>query len=143
MLRRRYLGWTPIFQYLNESPARSLVLRAEATLGRHSGPDRTRQPNTVAFAQRLVTCTDRALTGGGIVLRVGAYGMALASGMPARSLMALPWLLWEQVLFLASGRVWLFVLVPRQSAQSRRAVSFANGSAIPAAYWSLSRRWIV
>jgi uncharacterized membrane protein len=105
--------------------------------------DRTRQAGTVAFAQRLVTYTDWALTGGGIVLMmVGGYGMVLKAGMPVMSLMALPWLLWGQVLFLASGLVWLFVLVPIQSAQSRMAVAFADGGAIPVAYWSLSRRWI-
>jgi uncharacterized membrane protein len=105
--------------------------------------DRTGQASTVAFAQRLVTYTDWALTGGGIVLMiVGGYGMVLESGMPVTSLMALPWLLWGQVLFLASGLVWLFILVPIQSAQSRMAVAFADGSAIPAAYWHLSRRWI-
>jgi uncharacterized membrane protein len=102
--------------------------------------DRTRQASTVAFAQRLVTYTDWALTGGGIVLMmVGGYGMVLESGM---SLIALPWLLWGQVLFVVSGLVWLFILVPIQSAQSRMAVAFADGSTIPAAYWSLSRRWI-
>lgn len=102
--------------------------------------DRTRQGSTVAFAQRLVTYTDWSLTGGGIVLMiVGGYGMVWVTGM---SLTTMPWLLWGQVLFVVSGMIWLFVLVPIQSAQSRLAASFANGGVIPEAYWRLSRHWI-
>ena len=103
--------------------------------------DRTRQASTVAFPQRLVIYTDWSLTGGGIVLMiVSGYGMVVVSGM---SLTAMPWLLWGQVLFVVSGAIWLFMLVPMQSAQSRMTASFTEGGAIPEAYWRLSRHWIV
>ena len=59
------------------------------------------------------------------------------------SLTARPWLLWGQILFVVSGAIWLFMLVPIQTAQSRMTASFAESGAIPEAYRRLSRHWIV
>jgi uncharacterized membrane protein len=102
--------------------------------------DRTRCPVTVARAQRMVTYTDWALTGGGIVLLSAAgYAMALGSGM---ALFDAGWLLWGQILFAASGCIWLFVLVPIQMAQSRLSATFTAGSEVPQRYWALSRLWL-
>lgn len=102
--------------------------------------DRTRSPLVLRFAQRLVTYTDWAFTGGGIVLIVaGGYAMAWSTGM---SLTA-TWLLWGQLLFVASGVVWLFVLVPIQIRQARIAGQFVHDSPIPDIYWHLGRRWLV
>ena len=41
------------------------------------------------------------------------------------------------------GAIWLFMLVPIQSAQSRMTASFAEDGAILQAYWRLSRHWII
>ncbi|MGA8688715.1 MAG: DUF2269 family protein [Methyloceanibacter sp.] len=44
--------------------------------------DQTREPPTIAYAQRLVTITDWVFTLGGIVLiLIGAYGMVAAGGL--------------------------------------------------------------
>ena len=59
------------------------------------------------------------------------------------SLTARSWLLWGQVLFVVSGAIWLFMLVPIQSAQSRMTALLAESDAIPEAYSRLSRHWIV
>ena len=59
------------------------------------------------------------------------------------SLTARSWLLWGQVLFVVSGAIWLFMLVPIQSAQSRMTALLAEGGAIPEAFWRPSRHWIV
>lgn len=59
------------------------------------------------------------------------------------SLTARPWLLWGQILFVVSGAIWLFMLVPIQSAQSRMTALLAESGAIPEAYRRLSRHWIV
>jgi uncharacterized membrane protein len=103
--------------------------------------DRTRALPTIAYAQRLVTSTDWVFTGGGaLLIVVGGYGMAYTSGMP----LTLPWLAWGQSLFVVSGAVWLLVLVPIQSAQSRICVTIggAREQELPAAYWRLGRLWI-
>ncbi len=103
--------------------------------------DRTRQPVIVAHAQRLVTVTDWGLTGIGIVLlMVGGYGMAWSARL---SLTAWPWLLWSQLLFLASGLVWLCILVPLQGRQTALAARFRSGGEVPPLYWALSRRWLL
>ena len=103
--------------------------------------ERTREPATIAFAQRLVTGTDWVFTGGGIVLMiVGGYGMLLVAELPW---FGLGWLLWSQLLFVLSGLIWLAVLLPIQVRQARMTRAFANGGEIPASYWRLARLWIL
>lgn len=103
--------------------------------------DRTGDARTVAFAQHLVTLTDWVFTLGGVVLiLIGAYGMVWTGGLnPLGPL----WLIAGQSLFIASGIIWLVILIPTQIKQARAAHAFANGGAIPESYWQLSRRWIV
>ena len=103
--------------------------------------DQTREPSTIAFAQRLVTITDWVFTLGGIILiLIGAYGMVATGGLdPLRT----TWLLWGQGLFIVSGVIWALILVPTQISQARMARDFARGGAIPARYWHLGRRWMI
>jgi uncharacterized membrane protein len=102
--------------------------------------DRTKEPGVVAYAQRLVTLTDWIFTAGGVVLiLIGAYGMAFTAGLDLRQ----TWLLWGQGLFIASGVIWVLILIPTQIVQAKQAHSFAAGGAIPESYWRHSRRWYV
>lgn len=103
--------------------------------------DRTGEAGTIAFAQRMVNGTDWACTGSGIALiMIGGYGMAASAGM---DLAATRWLLWGQILFVVSGLVWLFVLVPIQGRQARLSARFTPGTPVPAEYRMLARRWLV
>lgn len=103
--------------------------------------DRTGDPRTVAYAQRLVTLTDWLFTAGGVALiLIGAYGMAAVAHLDLRGT---TWLVWGQTLFVASGLIWVFVLIPTQIAQARQARAFANGGAIPESYWRHGRRWLI
>lgn len=103
--------------------------------------DRTGDALTIAFAQRMVTITDFSLTLAGIVLTVaGGYWAALAVGL---DVFGAPWLVWAQALFVASGLVWLGVLVPIQIWQGRTASAFVAGQPIPEAYRAAARRWLV
>lgn len=103
--------------------------------------DRTRNPVIIGFAQRMVTITDFAFTVGGIVfLCVGGFGATWIAGIAP---FAGGWLVETELLFVASGAVWLFVLVPIQIRQARDARLFAGGSAIPASYWRASRAWLI
>ena len=103
--------------------------------------DRGGEPATIAFAQRLVTGTDWAFTGGGAALVIlGGYGMALGAGIP---LAGLGWMLWSQVAFVVSGALWAFVVVPIQLAQSRLTRASAHAAAMPPGYRVLARRWIL
>jgi len=81
--------------------------------------DRTGDPRTIAYAQRLVTLTDWIFTLGGVILILfGAYGMVLTAGLnPLGPL----WLIAGQSLFIASGIIWAVILIPVQIKQARQA----------------------
>jgi uncharacterized membrane protein len=103
--------------------------------------DRTKNPPVVAYGQRLVTVTDIAFTAtGAILIIVSGQVMAREFG----GVFSGPsWLLWGWSLFVASGAIWLLVLVPIQVMQERLARTFRDGAAIPDRYWKLSRLWAV
>jgi uncharacterized membrane protein len=103
--------------------------------------DRTGDPRTIAYAQRLVTLTDWIFTAGGVALiLVGAYGMAAVAGLDLRGT---TWLFWGQTLFAASGLIWIAILIPTQIVQARQARAFANGGTIQDSYWRHGRRWAI
>lgn len=102
--------------------------------------DRSRDARLIAHAQYLVTWADWFFTLGGIVLTiVGGYGAAIVAGY---ALFAQPWLVWGQLLFLASGLIWAGILLPAQVRQARMARTFADGGQIPAAYWRDAKLWL-
>jgi uncharacterized membrane protein len=78
--------------------------------------DQTRQPRTIAYAQRLVTVTDWIFTLSGVVLiLVGGYGMVASAGLYP---LGQTWLVWGQGLFIASAIIWVLFLIPTQIAQA-------------------------
>jgi uncharacterized membrane protein len=88
-----------------------------------------------------VTLTDWTFTAGGVaLLLIGAYGMVWAGGLDP---LGQAWLIWGQGLFIASGVIWLAILVPIQAVQAREARTFANGGPIPESYWRLGQRWAI
>ena len=101
--------------------------------------NRTGNPRIIAFAQRQVTLTDFLFTLPGAVLIV-ASGDFIAYVLMSDS-WNIRWLTWGRLLFIASGLIWLFVLVPVQVKQARLARTFAADTEIPAAYWQLNRYW--
>ena len=101
--------------------------------------DRDGRPQVLAFAQKLVTYTDWSMTFWGVVLIMGSgYYMALVGGFALLE----GWLLWSQALFVASGLIWLLLIVPIQIRQARLARAFGDDD-VGDAYRALSRRWIV
>ncbi len=107
--------------------------------------DRTRDPAIVAFAQRQVTVTDFLFTaGGGAILLTAAFGMVAQladGGSPLQVIYATTWLNWGYWLFIASGVIWVVVLIPVQIVQAKMARAFADGGDIPDAYWRLGLVW--
>ena len=101
--------------------------------------DRTRDPRIIAFAQRQVTLTDFVFTGGGVLLVITTgFGNAAIHHMDYWHIRWLAWGLW---LFIASGIIWVAILIPVQIKQARLARAFAQGGEIPEAYWRLARTW--
>ncbi len=103
--------------------------------------DRTKNPSVVAYAQRVVTVTDIAFTAtGAILIIVAGQVMAREFG----GVFSGPsWLLWGWSLFIASGVIWIAILIPIQVMQERTARGFRNAATIPDRYWRLSRLWAV
>jgi uncharacterized membrane protein len=103
--------------------------------------DLTKSPPVVAYAQRLVMVTDIAFTATGAALIIVA-GQVMArefGGVFGGPL----WLTLGWSLFIASGVIWLAILIPIEVMQGRLARTFRNAPTIPDRYWRLSRLWAV
>jgi uncharacterized membrane protein len=101
--------------------------------------DKTKDPSVISFAQRQVTLTDFVFTVPGVLMAVIA-GDSMSYGFMANS-WDIQWITWGRCLFIASGIIWVAILIPTQIKQSRMARNFAHGKAIPDEYWKLSKRW--
>ena len=95
----------------------------------------------VAFAQRQVTLTDFVFTFGGALLLVGA-GLANAL-LFNLDLLRTRWLAWGLWLFVATGVIWMLVLIPIQIKQAKLAREFVATGTIPPEYWRLTRIWAI
>ncbi len=102
--------------------------------------DRTRSPAIVAYAQRLITITDFIFTFVGALL-ILATGIMMASEFGKIS--DILWLSWGRWLFIASGLIWIIILIPIQIKQARLAKDFSTKEEIPDNYWSLSKYWAI
>jgi len=103
--------------------------------------DKTRDPKTVAFGQRLVTITDFVFTGtGAAAILLSGLLMAMNFG---DAFWNIKWVLWGLILFGISGIIWIAILIPIQMKQARLAKEFENSGNIPDQYWKLGRIWMV
>lgn len=107
--------------------------------------DRTRDYRVIAFAQRQVSLTDKVFTFGGVViLSAAGFGMVFHMNENVmKEVYAERWLWWGYTLFIASGVIWFFVLIPTQIIQSRMAKKFVVTGIIPERYWLWGKIWIV
>ena len=102
--------------------------------------DRTKSPSIVAYAQGLVTITDFAFTTSGVLLiLITGEMMASSYGEISNFL----WLSWGFGLFIASGLIWVLILIPVQIKQAKLAKHFSTKDVIPEKYWTLSKYWAV
>ncbi len=102
--------------------------------------DKTRSPAIVAYAQHLVTITDLSFTAVGVMLiLVSGHLMAPNFG----GIDAVYWLTFGWWLFIASGIIWVLILIPLQVKQAKLAKVFATKEEIPKLYWTLSKYWAI
>jgi len=102
--------------------------------------DKTKSPAIVAYAQRLVTLTDFAFTAVGVLLiLVSGHLMAPNFG----GIDAVYWLTFGWWLFIASGVIWVLILIPLQVKQAKLAKDFVTKEEIPKLYWTLSKYWAI
>lgn len=102
--------------------------------------DRSGELAVIRFAVKATNWADVVFTLGGIVLLAAAgHMMAPAFGGVAGSF----WLKTAYALFVATGVLWLTVLIPVQWKQARLLNALPAGAAVPAAYRGLARVWAV
>ncbi len=103
--------------------------------------NKTRSPAIVAFAQRQVTLTDFVFTlpGALLLIMTGDY----ITYFLMQSSWDITWVVWGRMLFIVSGLIWLFILVPTQIKQAKLAKAFSSKDTIPEEYWQLNKRWFV
>lgn len=102
--------------------------------------DKTGNLEVIAFAQRQVTLTDWVFTLGGVLI-VGFCGFGMAAHMGAGAMQE-TWIQWGYGLFLASGVIWVVILLPVQIVQARMARQFEATNEIPDIYWKLGKAWV-
>jgi uncharacterized membrane protein len=102
--------------------------------------DQTNSPPVVAYAQRLVTITDFSFTAFGVIL-ILVSGIIMATDIGSMS--DVFWLFWGWWVSIASGIIWVFILIPIQVKQSMLAKEFTSQNEIPEKYWRLSKYWAV
>ncbi|MEO0870783.1 MAG: DUF2269 family protein [Pseudomonadota bacterium] len=134
------MGWVYTFKFLHYLGIILLAGNITVTAVWKVFADRNGNWRIVQFGQRLVTGTDFGLTIPGIILTmIGGYGSLYVMGY---SLLEPAWLLWSQIMFVAAGVIWLFILVPIQIRQARLANSWTGQEGVTEEYRKLSRRWI-
>ena len=103
--------------------------------------DKTKDPRVIKFAQRQVTLTDFVFTAPGAFLAVVA-GDSMSYVFMSNT-WDIEWLTWGRCLFIASGVIWITILIPTQIKQARMVRNFSDAKSIPEEYWKLSKRWNV
>ena len=72
-----------------------------------------------------MTLTDWIFTAGGVALiLIGAYGMAAVGHLDLRGT---TWLVWGQAMFVASGVIWIIILIPTQNSTSAAGARIRQG----------------
>lgn len=92
----------------------------------------------IAFSQRLVTYTDICFTFVGVVL-IATTGVFLANNYGAY--WHVHWIFWGLTLFIASGVIWIGLLIPLQIKLHRIANTFSKSEVIPKQYWIYESAW--
>ncbi|MEM1194750.1 MAG: DUF2269 family protein [Pseudomonadota bacterium] len=134
------MGWLYTFKFLHYLGIILLAGNITVTAVWKVFADRNGDWRIIQFGQRLVTGTDFGLTIPGIVLTmIGGYGSLWVLGY---SLFEPAWLLWSQIMFVAAGAIWLFILVPIQIRQARLANAWNEQNDVSDEYRRLSRLWI-
>lgn len=102
--------------------------------------DISRDWKIIAFSQRLVTYTDIFFTVIG-VLTIAVTGILMAKTYG--NYLQIKWIAWGLGLFIASGVIWLTILIPLQIKLHQIANQFKNTQVIPEKYWQYEKHWMI
>lgn len=102
--------------------------------------DLSRDWRIISFSQRLVTYTDISFTTTGVLI-IAFTGIIMAKAYG--NYWSIKWMAWGLSLFIASGLIWIIVLIPIQIILHRMANKFKTNADIPEKYWTYESIWIV
>ena len=102
--------------------------------------DYSKDWRVIAFSQRLVTYTDIFFTTIGVII-IASTGMLMAKHYG--NYLQIKWIAWGLSLFIASGIIWVFLLIPLQIKLHRISKQFKNNQTIPGDYWRFEKFWMI
>lgn len=94
----------------------------------------------IAFSQRLVTYTDIVFTTIGVIM-IAVTGICMARYYGFY--WQVKWIAWGLSLFIASGIIWVAILIPIQISLHRMVKTFNDKTNIPARYWTYEKIWMI
>ncbi len=94
----------------------------------------------ISFSQKLVTYTDIVFTLIGVLL-ISVTGILMAQHF--EHYLRIKWIVWGLSLFIASGVIWVLVLIPLQIKLHQIANQFKKNKTIPEEYWKLEKYWMI
>lgn len=94
----------------------------------------------ITFSQRLVTYTDIFFTALGVLIIVFT-GMKMARYY--NDPFHIKWIAWGLGLFIASGVIWLLILIPLQIKLSRMTTQYKDSLEVPSHYWLYEKLWMI
>lgn len=94
----------------------------------------------IAFSQKLVTYTDIFFTTIGVLI-ITITGFLMAKQYA--NYLSIKWIAWGISLFIASGVIWLSILIPLQIKLHQIAKQFNNHQKISEDYWRLEKFWMI
>lgn len=102
--------------------------------------DYTKDWKVIAFSQRLVTVTDIIFTTIGVII-IAVTGILMAQYYG--DYFRVKWIVWGLSLFIASGVIWVTILIPVQILLQRITTTFRDNNSITQRYWKYELIWMV
>ncbi|WP_454781095.1 DUF2269 family protein [Legionella sp. WA2022007384] len=102
--------------------------------------DLSKDWRVIAFSQKLVTYTDIFFTTVGVLI-IAITGILMAKQYA--NYLHLKWIAWGISLFIASGIIWLSILIPLQIKLHIIAKKFKTNQKVSEEYWKLEKFWMI
>lgn len=102
--------------------------------------DYSKNWQVIAFSQKLVTYTDIFFTTLGVLI-IAITGLLMVEQYT--NYLHIKWIVWGLSLFIASGVIWVLILIPLQIKLHQLARQFKNQQKVPDEYWQLEKLWMI
>jgi uncharacterized membrane protein len=102
--------------------------------------DKSKDWQIISFSQRLVSYTDIFFTTLGVLIII-VTGLLMAKNYG--DYWRIKWIAWGLGLFIASGIIWVVVLIPMQVVLHRMTNQFVDTKTVPLQYWMYEKIWLI